>query len=263
MSARAAPLLIALTGVGCGAGAPLLHPAHVLGAGNIRAAAGVGAQAIAGDVSKALRDAQAIDTAHGPTTDPEYTRGAMSLVALSPGISPYVSARVGLGQQFEGGLVYTGRSARIDARRAWLLGEHWAFSIGAGFDGTFAGGTSSTRLDAVDTGSLRGFGFDVPAMIGWRSTGGIYQAWLAARGGYMHHFISAVTTEPKLTGPRPLQADHGHVGGLIGVATGFRHIHVALEMEIDWQYLTGSFGGTTASVEGVSLTPSTALFWDF
>jgi len=247
---------------GCGAGAPLLHPAHVLGTGDVRAAAGISAQGIAGDVSQSLKDTQNTDTTQGLPQDPGYTRGALALVALAPGIAPFVSARVGLGSQFEGGVTYTGRGARIDARRAFTFGS-WALSVGAALDGTFAGGSSSTKLAGVDIGSLRGFGFDVPILFGWRSSGGIYQAWIGARGGYAHHFISAVTTEPKLTGPVPLDADQAHFGGLFGIATGFRHVHVALELEIDFQHIDGNLNGVKASVQGVSVTPATALWWDF
>lgn len=253
----------AVTCLGCGAGAPLLHPAHVLAPGDVRAAAGLSAEALVGDPSRALKDAQAIDTAMAPTADKQYVRGATSLVSLSPGIAPYVSARVGLGNAFEGGLTYTGRGARIDARHAFAISKSTAFSIGAGLDGTFAGGSLATKLRDVDAGSLRGFGFDVPALIGWRSVGGIYQAWAGIRGGYMRHFIASVTSEPKNTGPIPLEADQAHVGGLVGVATGFRHIHVALELEVGFQYISGHLANTSAEVMGASLTPATAVWWDF
>jgi hypothetical protein len=62
--------------------------------------------------------------------------------------------------------------------------------------------------------------------------------------------------------------DRVAVGGLLGIAIGFKHIHVALELEADYAYITGSFGGggqpvIPGSIDGVSLTPATALWWDF
>ena len=44
---------------------------------------------------------------------------------------------------------------------------------------------------------------------------------------------------------------------------GFRHVHVALEIGISYQYLVGQFAMVKANVEGVSFTPATALWWDF
>ncbi len=35
--------------------------------------------------------------------------------------------------------------------------------------------------------------------------------------------------------------DRVAVGGLAGIAIGFKHIHVALELEADYAYMTGSF----------------------
>ena len=52
-------------------------------------------------------------------------------------------------------------------------------------------------------------------------------------------------------------------GGVLGIATGFRHLHVALELDADVVYVTGQFNGTSASVTGAAITPATALWWDF
>jgi len=64
-------------------------------------------------------------------------------------------------------------------------------------------------------------------------------------------------TAPQLVGDRIA------VGGLVGVAIGFKHVHVALELEADYANISGSFGGISARVDGLSLTPATALWWDF
>jgi len=47
------------------------------------------------------------------------------------------------------------------------------------------------------------------------------------------------------------------------VALGFKHVHVALELEADYAYISGTFGGVSARVDGLALTPATALWWDF
>ena len=163
--------------------------------------------------------------------------------------------------QFEGGVTYTGRGARIDGRHAFGTGA-WALSIGAGLDGTFAGGSATTKLPGVDIGSLRGFGFDVPVLAGWRSTSSLYQIWFGARGGWERYFISPVTTAPT-TVPPSLEADRVRIGGVAGLATGFGHVHVGLEIEIGYQLVTGTLGKVSASVDGVAFTPASAVWWDF
>ena len=141
----------------------------------------------------------------------------------------------------------------------------WAFSAGAALDAVFAGGTTSTTLAGVDMSSLRGFGFDVPLLVGWHSTAGFYRIWVGARGGWQRYYISTLSTEPRagLPAPTGLEADRAHVGGVVGIATGFRHVHVALELEAGFEYLTGTWNATPAQVSGASLTPATALWWDF
>jgi hypothetical protein len=38
---------------------------------------------------------------------------------------------------------------------------------------------------------------------------------------------------------------------------------VALELEAGFEYLMGSWNSTSAQLTGASLTPATALWWDF
>ena len=122
---------------GCGGGLPLLHPAQTLPAGEIRAEAGFSANVAAGGLSSAVSaaEADAVATGGAPSTpgaDPTFAKGALVEASVGPGLAPYGGARVGVGQQFEGGLVYTGRAVRADLRRSFELGSHWALSLGAG-----------------------------------------------------------------------------------------------------------------------------------
>jgi hypothetical protein len=38
---------------------------------------------------------------------------------------------------------------------------------------------------------------------------------------------------------------------------------VAVEIDAAYETLSGSYGGTSATVTGVSIVPATALWWDF
>ena len=135
-AARVAPALAltapALALTGCAGGMPLLHPAKTLSKGDVRAVAGLSGEAIAANYSTALQNAlkEAGNEGNAPP-DVAYARGALVAAAVNPGIAPFVSARVGIGDDFEGGLTYTGRSARIDFRRAGRRGGAPRFFVPA------------------------------------------------------------------------------------------------------------------------------------
>jgi hypothetical protein len=52
-------------------------------------------------------------------------------------------------------------------------------------------------------------------------------------------------------------------GGLLGLAVGFRHVHVAMELDAAYMTISGDYNQTHASLSGLSLAPATALWWRF
>jgi hypothetical protein len=257
---------------GCGGGSPLLHPARALPKGEVRATGGFSYAVAAGDLSSALAGAQAISNGPQelppePGSTPEYARGALVAAAAAPGLAPFAAARVGIGEGFEGGLAYTGRGARIDARKAFALTPRMDLSVGAGGSGAFYGRSPGASLRAVDLGYLRGGGFDVPVLLGWESEGGLYRVWGGARGGFEHAVVETPSTEPRdpafSTPVTRLTADRWQVGGLAGVAAGFHPVHVALEVEVTYLTVSGVYNGTAGQVSGLSLTPAAALWVSF
>ena len=102
---------------GCAGGSPLLHPAQTLEAGVIRAAGGVSANVAVGSIAEDVRVARDqatrnVDVPGTPGSNPQYAKGALVVAAVAPGLAPFISARVGVGSQYEGGIAYTGRGAR-------------------------------------------------------------------------------------------------------------------------------------------------------
>jgi hypothetical protein len=254
---------------GCAGGGPLLHPAKTLPQGEIRAAAGISGEAVAGNFATALEGARnEQNTETGTPPDPTYAKGALVAAATNPGIAPFISARVGLAYDFEAGIAYTGRGIRVDARHAFYFGTDnaWALSLGVGGSAALYGGLDGGDLPGVNLSDLKGWGADVPLLLGYEATGGLYMVWLGARGGWEHDTISTLTTEPGPgldTAPTGLSADRFWGGPVLGAAVGFRHVHVALEVDASYQTVKGTFGGTTASVSGVAIVPAAALWWDF
>jgi hypothetical protein len=265
----AARLALAVALAGCAGGGPLLHPAKTLPKGEVRAAAGLSGQAITGNFASALQSARTEGGSPASALpDATYSRGALVAAAVNPGLAPFVSARVGIANDFEGGMTYTGRGMRVDFRHAFYFGDDnaWALSLGVGGSAALYGRLQGGDLPGVNLSDLRGWGADVPLLVGYEGTSGLYMVWFGARGGWEHDTIGSLTSEPGPglgVAPTGLTADRYWGGGVLGAATGFRHVHVALELDVSYESVSGSFGGTSATVDGVAIAPATAVWWDF
>jgi|HubBroStandDraft_1064217.scaffolds.fasta_scaffold02113_8 hypothetical protein len=266
--------LAALVGAsGCGGGIPLLHPAQTLPLGDVRAATGFSGNIVTAGFANALQSAINEEPSgsggapSAPRTDSTYARGALVAASAGPGLAPFVAARVGIGSKVEAGIGYTGRAVRLDLRRSFDLPGRWALSVGAAGSAALYGHQDGTELADVDVGQMHGVGADVPVLLGYQSDADLYLLWFGARGGWEHVDISEVTSEPGATelGPAPiaLSATRWWAGGLVGAAVGFRHVHVAMELDVDYASISGSYNQTHAQVAGVMLTPGTALWWKF
>jgi hypothetical protein len=269
---RILAVILAVCLVGCGGGGPLLHPARTLPTGDVRAASGMSANVAAGSLGddlKVARDIAARDpqAAPGPPgSNAAYAKGALVAAAIAPGLAPFVSARVGAGNNFEGGLAYTGRAVRVDMRRGFDDGNV-TYSVGLGLHAALLGRQQGSDLPNVDLASMRGYGGDIPLLVGWESAGGLYKLWGGARGGFERDVLETVTSEPKPVqlgnAPLRLEANRYWAGAVIGLATGFRHVHVALELSAAYQVVQGTYNETNVTVRGVTLAPATALWWTF
>jgi len=256
---------------GCGGGGPLLHPARTLASGDVRVAGGVSANVAAGSLGEDLRVAREIAArdpqAPGPPgSNPAYAKGALVAAAVAPGLAPFVAGRVGVGNRFEGGLAYSGRAVRADLRRSFDDGK-WSFSAGLGLSVALYGRQQGSELPNVQLGSLRGYGGDIPLLVGWESTGGLYKLWGGARGGFERYIVETLTSEPKDVtigqSPLRLEANRYWGGAVLGIATGFRHVHVALEVSLAYQVVSGSYAGNDVTVQGLTVAPASALWWTF
>ena len=258
---------------GCGGGTPLLHPARTLPSGEVRVAGGLSGNLVPGGLSNDLRAARerAANDPNGvpgaPGTNADYAKGALVAAAMAPGIAPFVGARVGLGNAFEGGLAYTGRAVRVDVRKSFDAKET-SLSIGIGGTAALYGRDAGQNdLPSVDLSALKGYGADIPVLVGWQSQGGLYRVWGGARGGFERDSVGRLSSEPRDPPPGvpalTLDATRFYAGGVVGLATGLRHVHVALELQVAYQTASGTYNGTSVSVSGISISPATALLWTF
>jgi hypothetical protein len=237
--------------------------------GDVRAAAGFSGNVVVGSLTSAMRGAES-DPSGGsapPGADPIFARGALVAASIAPGLAPFGGARVGVGWQSEGGLTYTGRALRADFRHSLDLSQHWSLSLGLGGSAALYGHQEGSSLPNVSLNQLHGWGADVPALVGYESDAGLYMLWFGVRGGGEHVEISDVTSVPNAptlgTPPIDLSATRFWGGPLLGFAVGFRHVHVALELDAAYATVAGDYNQTHVTVSGLSLAPATALWWRF
>ncbi|MBL9026433.1 MAG: hypothetical protein JNL21_29825 [Myxococcales bacterium] len=238
-------------GVGCGGASPLMHPAHVLSEGKVSVGAGAAGQITALERAQPVRDDKS-----GPVLE-EY--------AVSPGLSPWASGRVGITGDNEAGITYAGRAFRVDFRHAFQLDPVY-LSLGLGGSGV----VPRPKGGGDDLGSAYGGGGDVPILIGWKSTAELYSVWAGARGGFEILSGNALESEVIQGGREdvfmPFSGNHYFVGGLVGTKLGFRNLHVALEVDVLYHFGNGTFGQNQekeASVEQLTISPGSALILTF
>jgi hypothetical protein len=182
---------------------------------------------------------------------------------MAPSVAPWVGARIGVTGDNEAGLAFTGRALRIDARHVFESGP-LAFSVGAG------GNVVWRNVDPVSEGSSTlfhvrsGYGFDVPLLVGWQSDAGVVTVWGGARGG-IETIGATVTTRAELPMVFVTDVDllRRYAGGVMGLSMGFRHVHVALELDVLYQAVTGKLLDVDVKVDGLTLAPAGGLVFTF
>lgn len=233
-------MLAALAFCGCGGTGPLLHPAHVLPAGDVSVAAGLSGQALL-----LGRTAQT----------PE---GTLQAVSAAPGVAPWLGIRAGLPRSNEAGLSATSRNVRLDARHAFDLGTA-TLSVGAGANAIFSG-----RLEAEqDTRSLTvyGGGADIPLLIGANTASDLYALWAGPRLGF--DWVGGRIDGPAAAVAGEFSARRFHAGLVLGLRGGFRHVHAAFEVSATYHRIDGAVGGRDVATQQWTLAPGGALVVTF
>lgn len=270
----------------CAAGAPLLHPAHVLRTGEVSLGTGVSDNFVVGRAREAIDAARSATAPQGAISTPgqaqQFAEGSIAYSLVTTGLAPWVGARVGAGYNTEAGLTYTGRSVRIDGRYA-LQNPSVALSFGAGASAILAhpasdhpGSTvdrTSSEIPGLDASGVSGWGLDVPVIAGYRSEASLIQVWGGARAGYEQlggDFVLRIDPDPTSERRAAVTAHRWYAGGLVGVSVGVAPLWIAAELDVGYQSLAGSVAidprpapARTANLEGVSLTPAGALIAKF
>ncbi|MGE0784159.1 MAG: hypothetical protein AB7S26_00625 [Sandaracinaceae bacterium] len=165
-----------------------------------------------------------------------------SLAVAGPGgVAPLGVFRVGVARDLELGAVVAGSTAHVMLRGQLRLSPTVRLTLGLM---PFAGGAGDERASALRLGG------QVPAVLGI-SISGVYEAWFGLRAAGEYLGGEADSRELMLAGIR--------VGGVVGLAAGFRRLHVIAELGVDHEWWLGSFGDTSISRTGIALTPGFAV----
>jgi hypothetical protein len=237
----------------CGGGAPLLHGAHALAPGVVSIGGGLSGQV-------ALKP-----IAQGPAVSPTQDVSLQEL-GVAPGVAPWAGGRMGVQGDNDFGITYAGRTLRLDGRHSFGIGKRGAISLGLGASAIMARRPS----DGGAVSGVYGAGADVPLLVGWRSASDIYSLWLGPRGGFeilggnLHFGETTAAASPETLAVYDVHARHFYGMLVAGLRVGFRHVHVAIELDAAYHHVTGTFqlqGGpkTSTSVQQISLTPAGAL----
>jgi hypothetical protein len=239
----------------------LFHGAHTLPQGTTATGVGFSGTFTAGEARDIMTEVRSRETQTSRSRDIVAQESALAL-ALAPQVAPFVGMRLGLANDNEIGISYTGRAIRGDARHVFHSGP-WALSLGAGLGGYLA---RTNRVIDPQTGlrpetnpEASSLGADVPILFGWRSDAGVVSLWCGARGGY-ERITGNLAESPTAIA---LALHHWRVGGVAGLRLGFRHIHAALELETAYHGVSGEIGDTNMKLNGVTLTPGGGLLLTF
>jgi hypothetical protein len=276
--------LFAAAATACGGAAPLLHPAQPLPPDTVSFGAGVSGQFASNDVEAAIDEGRV--AAGGPLQDPAtaqaYATGVLLNALVAPGISPWVSARVGLPSSTEAGLTYTGRTVRVDGRYVIPCGAEWALSLGAGASAVLLD-PDSTTLDSTGgepTGQeaefgldASGWGADIPILLGYQPLDGFVDVWMGARMGFEHISGDLQSQVDDSTSPTfDAEGNRLWAGLLAGFSLGIPPLWLRFELAGTYHHLWGEVtsGGVEpvppfgeVSTGGWSLAPSGAILGKF
>jgi hypothetical protein len=189
-------------------------------------------------------------------TDQNNLETQLQNATIAPAVAPWVSARVGIAGSNEAGLAYTGRAIRIDGRHSFQLNKKNSLALSAGLGGELLL-IGRPQSGGQEPQSLLGGGFDAPVLFGWRSTAGLYSAWIGPRPGF-------ALVQGTLADGTAFSARDGRLGFVAGLSVGFRQVHVAMELGGAFHFVNVLVDKTQrVEFNQFTLTPAGALVLTF
>lgn len=271
---------------GCGGAAPLLHPARTLPVDSVNVGAGVSGQFGSSGVRRAVDRGRSAagQSLTEPARASAYAEGVLTQALIAPGATPWVAARTGLAENMEAGLTYTGRGLRLDGRYAWPLAEQWTLSVGLGAsallltperaEGRSADASSEQNNPRAEIdASAKGWGLDVPALLGYQLLEDFGDVWVGPRLGFerLDGNVRVIDSDPGFL-PVDLSGNRIWAGVVAGFSLGIPPLWLRFELTATYHRLSGELKSTDTErplqfdrieASGWTLAPSGAIVGKF
>lgn len=268
--------LLAVAAAGCAPSLATMQPAHVGPKGTVQVAAameigvptGTIIQAI--DTGKTLSD-RALNGDPITEADREQIyRAAINWVGSPPQLGPHFAANYAPLDRVEVGIRYAGRGWRLGGRYQLLRREEGPFDLVVGFG--VARSTYKVPLSDVipvlEVDDFTRWTFDVPVLAG--TSRSWYRVWIGPKLVHSRFGIGTRLVIPNET-PEVARFDGAttFLGGVGGVAVGYQHVFLGLELTVG--HISGSATAdlTTAGVarsadlSGTIIYPTFGLMGEF
>lgn len=225
--------MLALSGVlavGCAPSLPSFSGARTTPNGRTDLVAGMSARVPTGDLA---------------STD------ALALAAPA-GIAPAGAVRVGVSRELDLGLVVSAASGRAELRYGQTVGS---FRLHAGIAGFGGYAVTDPDVNGAQGSGWRAGAF-VPLTLGF-DVAGILEAWVGAR--FALERVEGQLGPTAMMGgvPNATSSAWGvRAGGVVGLALGFRRVHVLAELAVDGEWWSGQLAGVSFERAGAALTPA-------
>lgn len=184
---------------------------------------------------------------------PPVPGGTDEVLALaSPGGAvPVELGRAGFASDWDLGVIAAGSGGRIEVRGGRQLSAMAHFHGGVALSGGWARAEPTQGTTGAEGYRVGAF---VPLTLGI-DVSSIFEAWATARLG-----AERIEGTVGLGGaPRASEAWMLRAGLALGLAVGFRRVHVLLEVAVDAEHVRGTSGGSAFESTGGAVTPAVAL----
>lgn len=286
---RLLPVLVLTLATGCASTLSTMQTARPLPPGQFQVSYAAGAFVPAGqlitvvdtgiDEGKRARDAhaQGIPYQMSAESQEKLFAAGVALAVAPPGVNNELMLRAGVVDELELGLRYSGISLRLDAKYRLLHGgdpDTGTTVRGRSYDLALGVGVArhlfkSKVLDALEVMEVKDFSrydVEVPLYLSadWSDVFKVYGApkYVYSRTSLDQKLVDFAAEASSATGldtTLPSRVSSHFVGSTVGVALGYKYVHVYAELTGGYTFLKPRIFGSERDLGGVTLYPTVGI----
>lgn len=252
-----------------------MRPGHVQVTGAFDVVVPASRVSDAVDEGATLAAKYAADPSYKPTTE-EQRRALAAGIGLglsSPGVNPDIMVRLGIVEDLDVGLRYSGVAAHADAKYRFLAtrtptreeedGARGKVGGGPdrGFQGSVSVGVSKSlysgfvfdTLDFLEVGDYSRWNVEIPVIFGSR-LGDFGHVWFGPK-----YILSTYSVDASLQNVGAVSETSGmihHVGGFGGIGVGYKFVFVFAELTIAKMFAEPEIFGQKTDLGGIVVAPA-------